>query len=75
MVGFPYHKKDAYISRIRTAYSVTVIETGGEIESYPMTEPRLKINTETGEVVEEAEHDPELIAILARLLDNEIEVI
>ena len=37
--------------------------------------PEIKVNTETGEVLEEPTHDPELVAIVKRILGEEIEVI
>ena len=75
MVGFPYHVKEKYIARIQKHYAVTVVDSEDEITSYPVQMPEIKVNTETGEVLEETLHDPELVAIVKRILGEEIEVI
>ena len=75
MVGFPYHVKEKYIAKIQKHYAVTVVDSENEIVSYPVQMPEIKVNTETGEVLEEPTHDPELVAIVKRILGEEIEVI
>ena len=75
MVGFPHHVKEKYIAKIQKHYAVTVVDSENEIVSYPVQMPEIKVNTETGEVLEEPTHDPELVAIVKRILGEEIEVI
>ena len=75
MVGFPYHVKEKYIAKIQKHYAVTVVDSENEIVSYPVQMPEIKVNTETGEVLEETLHDPELVAVVKRILGEKIEVI
>ena len=75
MVGFPYHAKEKYITKIQKHYAVTVVDSENEIVSYPVQMPEIKVNTETGEVLEEPTHDPALVAIIKDILGEEIEVI
>ena len=75
MVDFPYHAKEKYITKIQKHYAVTVVDSENEIVSYPVQMPEIKVNTETGEVLEEPTHDPELVAIVKRILGEGIEVI
>ena len=75
MVGFPYHVKEKYIAKIQNYYAITVVDSENEIVSYPVQMPEIKVNTETGEVLEEPTHDPELVAIVKRILGEDIEVI
>ena len=75
MVGFPYHIKEKYIAKIQNHYAITVVDSEKEIVSYPVQMPEIKVNTETGEVLEETLHDPELVAVVKRILGEEIEVI
>ncbi len=80
MIGFPYHKADYYIERIRTFANLAMIDSETEKRLFP----QYTVDTATGEVIEHTEDDPapqdpygdtELMYKLYLLLDKKIEIV
>ena len=82
MVGFPYHREEIYRNKIREFANLAVIETDGNANMYlKITDEGadIQVNTETGEVIEPTvvktdSRADELIAIMFKILGNEMEV-
>ena len=82
MVGFPYHRADAYIEKLRAFTDVAVIESETEKRILPKYQPveGLAVDTTTGEIIEpERAPDPyadtELMYALYMLLDQKVEMV
>jgi hypothetical protein len=82
MVGFPYHKADTYIEKLRGFTDVFVIENETEKRVLPKYQPveGLAVDTTTGEVIEPDEAldpyaDTELMYKLYMLLDQKVEIV
>ena len=82
MIGFPYHRADAYIEKLRTFTDVAVIETETEKRLFPKYQPieGFEVDTTTGEIIEpEQAPDPytdtELMYKLYMLLDQKVEIV
>ena len=79
MVGFPYHKIDVYREKLREFTSVAICESEDDIKFYLQHQKDavdMQVNTETGEVIENA-RDPridDLIGILFGILKDDVEV-
>lgn len=79
MVGFPYHKEEIYRNKIREFANLAVIETDGTANMYlKITDDgaAIQVDTTTGEIIEPKidNRADELIAIMFKILGNEMEV-
>ena len=82
MIGFPYHRADAYIEKLRSFTDVAIIETEAEQRVLPKYQPveGFEVDTTTGEIIEpEQAPDPyadtELMYALYMLLDQKVEIV
>ena len=91
MIGFPYHRADAYIEKLRAFTDAVVVESETEKRLLPKYQPveGFEVDTTTGEVIEpvkpvsepepEAAKDPyadtELMYSLYMLLDQKVEIV
>ena len=82
MIGFPYHRADAYIEKLRAFTDVAVIENETEKRLLPKYQPveGFEVDTTTGEIIEpEQAPDPyadtELMYKLYMLLDQKVEIV
>ena len=82
MIGFPYHRADAYIEKLRAFTDTVVIESETEKRVLPKYQPveGLAVDTTTGEIIEpEQAPDPyadtELMYKLYMLLDQKVEIV
>lgn len=82
MIGFPYHRADAYIEKLRAFTDVVVIESETEKRLLPKYQPveGFEVDTTTGEIIEPDEApDPyantELMYALYMLLDQKVEIV
>ena len=82
MIGFPYHRADAYIEKLRAFTDVAVIESETEKRLLPKYQPveGFEVDTTTGEIIEpEQAPDPyadtELMYALYMLLDQKVEIV
>ena len=82
MIGFPYHRADAYIEKLRAFTDVAVIESESEKRLFPKYQrvEGLAVDTTTGEIIEpEQAPDPyadtELMYALYMLLDQKVEIV
>ena len=91
IIGFPYHRADAYIEKLRAFTDVAIIENKAEKRVLPKYQPveGFEVDTTTGEVIEpektvsepepEAAKDPyadtELMYALYMLLDQKVEMV
>ncbi|MBO5042582.1 MAG: hypothetical protein J6D87_06410 [Clostridia bacterium] len=82
MIGFPYHRADAYIEKLRAFTDVAVIESESEKRLFPKYQPveGFEVDTTTGEIIEpEQAPDPyadtELMYKLYMLLDQKVEIV
>ena len=79
MVGFPYHRVDVYREKIQDFSSVAIVESEDDVRFHlKKVEDRtdLQVNTETGEVIENARDSriDDLIGILFGILKDDVEV-
>ena len=82
MVGFPYHRADAYIEKLRAFTDVAIIDNEAEKRLLPKYQPveGFEVDTTTGEIIEpEQAPDPyadtELMHKLYMLLDQKVEIV
>ena len=82
MIGFPYHRADAYIEKLRAFTDTVVIERETEKRVLPKYQPveGFEVDTTTGEIIEpEQTPDPyadtELMYKLYMLLDQKVEIV
>ncbi len=82
MIGFPYHRADAYIEKLRTFTDVAIIENEAEKRVLPKYQPveGFEVDTTTGEIIEpEQDPDPyadtELMYKIYLLLDQKVEIV
>ena len=82
MIGFPYHRADTYIEKLRGFTDVAVIESDTEQRLLPKYLPveGFEVDTTTGEIIEpEQAPDPyadtELMYKLYMLLDQKVEIV
>ena len=82
MIGFPYHRADAYIEKLRAFTDVAIIENEAEKRLLPKYQPveGFEVDTTTGEIIEtEQTPDPyadtELMYKLYMLLDQKVEIV
>ena len=82
MIGFPYHKANTYMEKLRAFTDTVVIESETEIRVLPKYQPvgGLAVDTTTGEVIESDEDpdpyaDTELMYKLYMLLDQKVEIV
>ena len=82
MIGFPYHRADAYIEKLRGFTDVAVIESDTEQRLLPKYLPveGFEVDTTTGEIIEpEQAPDPyadtELMYKIYLLLDQKVEIV
>ena len=82
MVGFPYHRADTYIEKLRGFTDVAVIESDTEQRLLPKYLPveGFEVDTTTGEIIEpEQAPDPyadtELMYKIYLLLDQKVEIV
>ena len=82
MIGFPYHRADAYIEKLRSITDTVVVESETEKRLLPKYLPveGFEVDTTTGEIIEpEQAPDPyadtELMYALYTLLDQKIEIV
>ena len=82
MIGFPYHRADAYIEKLRAFTDVAVIENETEKRLLPKYQSveGLAVDTTTGEIIEpEQAPDPyadtELMYKIYLLLDQKVEIV
>ncbi len=82
MIGFPYHRADAYIEKLRAFTDTVVIESETEKRVLPKYQPvgGLAVDTTTGEVIESDEDpdpyaDTELMYKIYLLLDQKVEIV
>ena len=82
MVGFPYHRADAYIEKLRAFTDVAIIENEVEKRVLPKYQPveGFEVDTTTGEIIEpEQAPDPyadtELMYKIYLLLDQKVEIV
>ena len=82
MIGFPYHRADAYIEKLRAFTDVAIIENEAEKRLLPKYQPveGFEVDTTTGEIIEpEQAPDPyadtELMYKLYMLLDQKVEIV
>ena len=81
MIGFPYHRADAYIEKLRAFTDVAIIENEAVKRVLPKYQPveGFEVDTTTGEIIEpEQAPDPyadtELMYSLYMLLDQKVEI-
>lgn len=79
MVGFPYHRVDVYREKIQEFSSVAICEREDDIKFYLQHQKDaadMQVNTETGEVIENARDSriDDLIGILFGILKDDVEV-
>ena len=80
MIGFPYHRADAYIEKLRLITDAVVVESETEKRLLPKYQPieGFEVDTTTGEIIE-PEQDPyadtELMYSLYMLLDQKVEIV
>lgn len=82
MVGFPYHRADAYIEKLRSLTDTVVIESETEKRLLPKYQPieGFEVDTTTGEIIEQEQApdpyaDTELMYALYMLLDQKVEIV
>ena len=82
MVGFPYHRADAYIEKLRAFTDVAIIENEVEKRVLPKYQPveGFEVDTTTGEIIESEQApdpyaDTELMYALYMLLDQKVEIV
>ena len=82
MIGFPYHRADAYIEKLRAFTDVVVVESETEKRLLPKYQPieGFEVDTTTGEIIEPDEApdpyaDTELMYSLYMLLDQKVEIV
>ena len=82
MIGFPYHRADAYIEKLRAFTDTVVVESETEKRLLPKYQPveGFEVDTTTGEIIEpEQAPDPyadtELMYSLYMLLDQKVEIV
>ena len=82
MIGFPFHRADAYIEKLRAFTDVAIIENETEKRLLPKYQPveGFEVDTTTGEIIEpEQAPDPyadtELMYKLYMLLDQKVEIV
>ena len=82
MIGFPFHRADAYIEKLRAFTDVAVIENETEKRLLPKYQPveGFEVDTTTGEIIEPDEApdpyaDTELMYKLYMLLDQKVEIV
>ena len=82
MIGFPYHRADAYIEKLRAFTDTVVVESETEKRLLPKYQPveGFEVDTTTGEIIEpEQAPDPyadtELMYKLYMLLDQKVEIV
>ena len=82
MIGFPYHKANTYMEKLRAFTDTVVIESETEKRVLPKYQPveGLAVDTTTGEIIEpEQAPDPyadtELMYKLYMLLDQKVEIV
>ena len=82
MIGFPYHKANTYMEKLRAFTDTVVIESETEKRVLPKYQPveGLAVDTTTGEVIESDEDpdpyaDTELMYKLYMLLDQKVEIV
>ena len=82
MIGFPYHRANIYIEKLRAFTDVAIIESETEKRILPKYQPveGLAVDTTTGEIIEpEQAPDPyadtELMYKLYMLLDQKVEIV
>lgn len=82
MIGFPYHRADAYIEKLRAFTDTVVVESETEKRLLPKYQPieGFEVDTTTGEIIEpEQAPDPyantELMYALYILLDQKVEIV
>ena len=82
MIGFPYHRADAYIEKLRAFTDTVVVESETEKRLLPKYQPveGFEVDTTTGEIIEpEQAPDPyadtELMYALYMLLDQKVEIV
>ena len=82
MIGFPYHRADAYIEKLRGFIDVTVVESDTEQRLLPKYLPveGFEVDTTTGEIIESEQApdpyaDTELMYKIYLLLDQKVEIV
>ena len=82
MIGFPYHRADTYIEKLRGFTVVAVIESDTEQRLLPKYLPveGFEVDTTTGEVIESEQApdpyaDTELMYKIYLLLDQKVEIV
>ena len=82
MIGFPFHRADAYIEKLRAFTDVAVIENETEKRLLPKYQPveGFEVDTTTGEIIEPDEApdpyaDTELMYKIYLLLDQKVEIV
>ena len=82
IIGFPYHRADAYIEKLRAFTDVAVIESESEKRLFPKYQPieGFEVDTTTGEIIEQEQTpdpyaDTELMYKLYMLLDQKVEIV
>ena len=82
MIGFPFHRADAYIEKLRAFTDVAIIENEAEKRVLPKYQPveGFEVDTTTGEIIEpEQAPDPyadtELMYKIYLLLDQKVEIV
>ena len=82
MIGFPYHRADAYIEKLRSITDTVVVESETEKQLLPKYQPveGFEVDTTTGEIIEPDEApdpyaDTELMYKLYMLLDQKVEIV
>ena len=82
MVGFPYHRADTYIEKLRGFIDVTVVESDTEQRLLPKYLPveGFEVDTTTGEIIESEQApdpyaDTELMYKIYLLLDQKVEIV
>ena len=82
MIGFPYHRADAYIEKLRVFIDTVVVESETEKRLLPKYQPveGFEVDTTTGEIIEpEQAPDPyadtELMYKIYLLLDQKVEIV
>lgn len=82
MIGFPYHRADAYIEKLRAFTDAVVVESETEKRLLPKYQPveGFEVDTTTGEIIEPDEApdpyaDTELMYSLYMLLDQKVEIV
>ena len=82
MIGFPYHKANTYMEKLRAFTDTVVIESETEKRVLPKYQPveGLAVDTTTGEIIESEQApdpyaDTELMYALYMLLDQKVEIV